>query len=587
MAAAGSHARSVLAVCLLAAAAVACVPSARAAGSASEQRAAEAATAMQRNQEQRAVQLFTEALSDSALSNNRRASLLNDRGVAYSRLDQARTAIEDFNRAVQLAPEMAHAYNNRGNILLKMGFAQEATKDFDRALVLAPGYASAYANRASAHVRLGDTEAAMRDFSHAIRLSPKAAAPLLGRGLLKASLNRPHAALRDFSRAVASDMAFSAGYRARADAKIALMRFEEATDDLTRAVAFEQNDAEIYLKRGYTYLAQRNVAAAKKDFARAAEINPRWVVALEALALANAKSEAYDDALNDLARAIEIDQRSGLAYAVRAIVYKWMNQAENAAKDLERAKSFDPDLPEVIWARAELGDIAADDAKGAASLAKAVRQRPWLRDAAIALDRLSGGRHEAVDVPVLAFESWRVSLENGRYTATSRDIPKIAVPLEILGEAPPRIIGWDVKTEPLAGIGVLRFIAGQVPGPQGPVDVENAAVIDIAGRSLVTVETVRQGDQKATWDWSSERLAVTDLDGYAEEYPLTGRRNAVAQQGGARRAAVRDGGSQGMTPDWAPWAQPSDRRPETGGNRRAGSNVRPAKPKTLFDLLFN
>lgn len=584
MAAAGLHAR-MLATCLAMAVALGCPDAGRAAASAAEQRAAEAGTALHRNQVERAVQLFTEALADSSLSNNRRATILNDRGVAYARLNQGRAAVEDFNKAVQLAPEMAQAYNNRGNVLLTMGFAQEAAKDFDRALILAPGYASAYANRASAYVRLGDVDGAMRDYSQAIRLSPKAAASLLGRGLLKASLNRPYAAVRDFSRAVASDTSFSAGYRARADAKIALMRFDEAVEDLSRAVAFEQNNPEVFLKRGYAYLGQRDVPAAKKDFARAAEINPRWVAALEALALANAKSEAYDDALNDLARAIEIDERSALAHAYRAIVYKWMNQGENAGKDLERAKKLDPELPEVIWARAELGDIAPEDVKSIASLARAVRERPWLRDAATALERLTSGRVDAVDVPDLAFEGWRVSLENGRYTATNREFPKLAVPLEIMGDAPPRIIGWEIKSEPVSGIGVLRFVAGQVAGPQGPLDAEYAAVIDIPGRNLVTVEVVRHGNEEAKWEWTGDRLTVTDLDGYVEEYPLAARRNVMAQQP-VRRPVAREADTPGAVPSWAPWAQQSGSSPSAGSRRTSAPSPRPAQPKTLFDMLF-
>ena len=77
---------------------------AQTAGEAGALRAKEAATALARNQADKAVELYTQALADQGLPNDRRASVLNDRGVAHSRLGQAKSAIEDFNRAVQLAP---------------------------------------------------------------------------------------------------------------------------------------------------------------------------------------------------------------------------------------------------------------------------------------------------------------------------------------------------------------------------------------------------------------------------------------------------------------------------------------------------
>ena len=97
-----------------------------------------------------AIALFSAALDDVNLPNDRRAMVLNDRAVAYARRGQTKLAFEDFNKAAQLFPEYAAIYNNRGNLLLAVGQVKEAVKDFDRALVLAPGYAAAYNNRAGA-----------------------------------------------------------------------------------------------------------------------------------------------------------------------------------------------------------------------------------------------------------------------------------------------------------------------------------------------------------------------------------------------------------------------------------------------------
>ena len=128
--------------------------------------------ALQRGNTDHAITLYTEALDDKSLPNDRRATVLNDRGVAYSRRLNYKEAIDDFNRAIQLYPEYPAVYNNRGNVLLGLGAVREAIKDFDRALLLAPGYAAAYSNRAGAYMKLGQVDQAIAGYTKAIQLTP-------------------------------------------------------------------------------------------------------------------------------------------------------------------------------------------------------------------------------------------------------------------------------------------------------------------------------------------------------------------------------------------------------------------------------
>ncbi len=545
---------------------------------------------MQRGQADKAADLYTEALADATLANDRRASLLNDRGVAFSRLNRLRAAIDDFNRSVQLGSENAAVYNNRGNVLMALGLPKEAEKDFDRALLLAPGYAAAYINRAHALVSRNDTEGAIRDYSHAVQLLPQNPAALNGRGRLHLAQNRPHAALRDFSRAVGGDVRFGPGYRARAEAKIRLGRFEDAIEDLSRAVAFDAANAEIYLNRGYAYLAAKNAASAIKDFGKAAELEPKSSAALEGQALANAKAEDYDEALNDLAKAMELDGRSAQAYAYRAVVYKWMSQPELGQKDLERAVRLDADRPEVQWARGEFAELAGQTEEAIGELRKAVARRPVLREAVAALERLGAPDNDDAEVRELAFERWRVFVRQGRYHATNPEYPKLSVPLEMIGEGAPKIVGFDVKKGDHKGVGVLHFIAGQAEGKGAIEEIEQGAVIDLQGRAVVAVETVRQGTRLAAWDWGEGRLVVTGLDGFKEDYPLRlSRPKEVAQPAAPapKRVTSSEGAtkprpqpSSGGTPSWAPWAQ------QQGSNGGTQRQPRQQQPKSLFDLIF-
>jgi len=482
-------------------------------------KAREAAAALMRGNLDQAVALYGEALDDKTLPNDRRAVIHNDRGVAQSRRQQPKLAIDDFNRAIQLYPEYAAVYNNRGNVLLALGAVKEALKDFDRALLLAPGYAAAYSNRAGAYMKLGQVERAIADYTKAIELTPSSAPALSGRGRAHLAAHRPHGAIRDFTRAVAFDARFGAAYRSRAEAKMAIERYEEAIEDFSRAIAFEPRNAEIYALRGWAYMAADNSASGIKDFAKAIELDPNAAAYYAARGLAYAKAEAYEDALNDFARAIELEPRSPKAYAFRAWTYR--QQPELGMKDAERALKLDPNSAEAYWAR---GEIAANLGRGdqmVADLRKALALDPGFKEAARSLERLGlSPASDEPEVPEAGYEGWRVHGKGRQFIATNEEFPRLRINLEMMGKGQPRILEWDVKKPPFAGIAVLRFHAGTVDGPRGPEEVEHAAIVDLQTNSVVAVEVHRQGEKEAKWTWDEGRLVVASADGITDEFQL-------------------------------------------------------------------
>jgi tetratricopeptide (TPR) repeat protein len=516
----------------------------------------DASMALQRGSVDQAITLYTEALEDKSLPNDRRATILNDRGVAYSRRLNYKEAIDDFNRAIQLYPEYPAVYNNRGNVLLGLGAVREAIKDFDRALLLAPGYAAAYSNRAGAYMKLGQVEQAIAGYTKAIQLTPTSPAALSGRGRAQLAANRPHGAIRDFTRAVSLDARFGAGYRSRAEAKLSIERYDEAIEDFSRAIAFEPRNADIYALRGQAYLESGNAPSALKDFSTAVELSPNSAAALAARGLAYARAETFDEALNDFARAIEIDPRSPKVYAYRAWTYRQQQQPELALKDIERAFKLDANSPEAHWARGEIYEALGRTEVAIADLKRALVLDPQMKDATRALERM--GVSPAAEEPEVAnagFERWRVRRQGRDFIATSDEFPRLKVTLEMVGKGQPRILDWEVKQPPFAGIGVLRFDVGTVDGAKGPEHVENVAILDLQSNTVVSVIVQKQGDSEARWQWEEGKLIVTGADGITDELELR------------------------QKPKEPPKRYAND--PYGKGGWNSGR-----KPKTLFDLLF-
>jgi tetratricopeptide (TPR) repeat protein len=530
-----------------------------------------------------ALAMYGEALSDPGLTNDRRSAILTDRGVVYSRLNQPRQAIEDFNRAIQLFPENPAVYNNRGSTLLALGLAQEAVKDFDRAIALAPGYAASYNNRAAAYTRLGMPIEAIRDYTKAIELAPQNPAPLGGRGRAHLAHQRPHAALRDFNRAINADGRFAAGYRARAEAKLAIQRYDEAAEDLSRAAAFDAVNPEVLLLRGRAYLLAGNYAGAIKDFSRAIEFEPGRARAYEFRGYAHARAEAHDLADADLARALELEPRSALAYAYRAWLFKQTGRAELAAREIEKAAKIEADRAEVLWVRAEIAEALGRPQEAIGHLSRALVADPGLKEAVDALDRL-GGRSGQDETEVDGgLDPWRVVKQSGRFFAVSRQHPRLRVPLEMMGPGQPRLLEFDIRPPPFVGIALLRFDAGKVNGAES---AEQVAILDLQAGAIVGIQPHRQGDRIAAWQWNEGRVVVASVDGVSDEFVLR-QAPRPAPVADPRRLATGAGTQPKYgLPEWAPWATPNNypRQAPAPGYGASGGGQK--KPKTLFDMLL-
>ena len=569
-------------ILLTAALTLAAVTPVHAAGENAAVKAQEAASALLRGNVEQAVAAYTDALADTTLPNDRRAAILNDRGVAYSRFGQSKQALDDYNRAVALFPEYAPIYNNRGNILLALGLPQEAIKDFDRAIALAPGYAAAYNNRGGAYLRLNQSQPASRDYTRAITLMPQNAAPLSGRGRALLDQDRPYAAIRDFARAISADARSGTAYQARAAALIDIDRFDEAIEDLSRAIAFEPNSLDLHVQRGHAYLEASNAASALRDFVRAVEIDGNSAKALAGRGYAHAHVEAYEEAEADLAKALEIDPRSVDAFIYRAWLYKQTGQPELGLKEVEKALRIDGKRADVHWVRGEVELALGRNDEAIASFKTALTLKPSHRQSRASLQALGVESDGRTEVAGAGIPSWRVMRQAGRYSAQLDGHTKLHVPLEMAGQGEPRLLSWELKDAPLKGIGLLRYYAGQstMNGPQE--EVEQIAIIDLASSQVVSMQMERQGDKQSTWTWNEGKVTIASVDGITEELELRAIRPQVAQQ---RRPVEQRGPSDPFRAPWNQgWGSPgyAQRSSGSGGQQQR----RQQKPKTLFDMLF-
>lgn len=93
------------------------------------------------------------------------------RASVYSERRAYDLALVDYNRAIQLSPDMVAAYNNRGVVYTALQEYDKAAADFDKAIDLDSSYIPGYNNRAVVYAIQGEFDEAITMLEQAIDMS--------------------------------------------------------------------------------------------------------------------------------------------------------------------------------------------------------------------------------------------------------------------------------------------------------------------------------------------------------------------------------------------------------------------------------
>jgi tetratricopeptide (TPR) repeat protein len=133
----------------------------------------------QRNDAQ-ALQECNFALREELLSPRDYAATTNNRGIIHLNRREAREALDDFNAAARIEPDLGEVHLNRGAALILMGDYAGAIESINRGLELGTDDDhEAYFNRAIAHELSGDVRSAYHDYRRASELRPDWTLPQL------------------------------------------------------------------------------------------------------------------------------------------------------------------------------------------------------------------------------------------------------------------------------------------------------------------------------------------------------------------------------------------------------------------------
>jgi len=194
---------------------------------------------------------------------------LYQRGCAEAGLCHDDQALQCFERAIQVKPELPEAYVGRGYVYLRKDDVDKAFRDFDKAIELNPDYAEAHASHGWANLKNEDYQAALDDFNRAIELKETLGDAYSGRAWIHVHRQDVDRAMDEFNKTLELDAAHDGAYRGRGFIYWAKGDLKKALADFDEAIRLFPNEAASYVLRGDLYWARYEVSANEDDLDRA------------------------------------------------------------------------------------------------------------------------------------------------------------------------------------------------------------------------------------------------------------------------------------------------------------------------------
>jgi tetratricopeptide (TPR) repeat protein/predicted aspartyl protease len=262
--------------------------------------------------------------SDDTETSPANAADLARRAAAFAARRDFEHALQDFNRACELAPGEPGYHYQRALVEFSLRQPEPASNDLDRALTLKPDYVDALVTRAEYRRSKRDMAAALADLDAADRVATKEADVRLKLAMLYGGLDHPAQAITQADLWIAiheQDPRVFQAYNERCWARAVLGKeLDQALRDCNAGLRLNPHAPKLLDSRGLVNLRRNQFDKAIADYNEALKINPKIAWSLYGRGLAELRKgmTAQGDADIAAAKAVaphlpEFAQRIGVS----------------------------------------------------------------------------------------------------------------------------------------------------------------------------------------------------------------------------------------------------------------------------------
>ena len=286
-------------------------------------------------------------------------------------------AFVDYTKAIELNSDGFYwSFYNRGLISFKLEDWRGAIDDYSKAIELNSANDLAYHNRAYSKQKLNDYEGAIDDYSKAIALEPEEAHYYSSRGYSKQKLNNHQGVIDDYSKAIELDPNKAYYYSSRAYSKQKLGDFDGAIDDYSKAIELNPKNAYYYSSRGYIQAELKEYKKAIDDFSKAIELEPEEAYYYHIRGYCKGRLKDHQGAIDDFSKAIELDPEDAYYYSSRGSNKSSLGDNQGAIDDYSKAIELNPNENQYYMFRGNQKRISGDYQGAIDDYSKAIELNP-------------------------------------------------------------------------------------------------------------------------------------------------------------------------------------------------------------------
>jgi tetratricopeptide (TPR) repeat protein/predicted aspartyl protease len=243
----------------------------------------------------------------AAESSPANAADLARRAAAFAARRDFEHALQDFNRACELAPGEASYYYQRAMVEFALRQPEPGSNDVDHALTLKPDYVEALVTRAEYRLSKRDTAAALTDLDAADRLVTKEADVRLALARLYGNLDHPAQVITQTDLWIPlhqQDSRVWQAYNARCWARAVLgQELDQALRDCNAGLRSNPHAPQLLDSRGLVNLRRNQLDKAIADYNEALKINPKIAWSLYGRGIAELRKGMTAQGETDMAAA--------------------------------------------------------------------------------------------------------------------------------------------------------------------------------------------------------------------------------------------------------------------------------------------
>lgn len=199
--------------------------------------------------------------------------LLNLKANCLRALERFDEALEVYEYAIRVNPDVPELYNNMGNTYNSIDNAKKAKESFEKALGLKQNYFEAQINLAEILKKESEFEKAIEHYAQGLKLKPDFIYALNGLGESFYGLSRYNKALETVNKALNIDSRNSTALSLCSKVYLDIGKSEEALHYIDKALEYHPSDISLLYSRAYAYYHIGDIDKCKENCEKALAID--------------------------------------------------------------------------------------------------------------------------------------------------------------------------------------------------------------------------------------------------------------------------------------------------------------------------